>query len=325
MRGNQPIIWVLADDRAGNVSQAIGAAEALEMPYQIKDINYTKMASLPNIIRGASLLGLDKQNSSELIAPWPDLVIAAGRKTAPIARYIKKQSGGKVKLVQIMWPGFPSGDFDLIVTPAHDQIENKPNLMRTVGAINKINEKTLAIARKQWQEKFAEIPRPLIAVLIGGDTKKGVFTKKHAKDLLESIKGFEGGLLVTTSRRTNNEVREFIQTNISTANFYSPDSGGENPYMGYLACADIIIASGDSISMCSEAASTGKPVYIFAPKDITPKKHQSFHKALYKNGHAAPLTEACKPYSPRPLAEAQEVAMEIKKLLSNSLTDKRKI
>ena len=98
------LIWVLADDRAGNINQAIGVAEALGKPFKRVDIGYTKLARLPNLIRGASLIGVDEASRSRLIAPWPDLVIAAGRRTAPIARWIKKQSRGHTRICQIMRP-----------------------------------------------------------------------------------------------------------------------------------------------------------------------------------------------------------------------------
>jgi len=96
---NTPLIWILADDRAGNVNQVLGVAEALGVPFEVKEINYNKHASLSNFIRGASLFGVDIESSSSFDSPWPDLVIGAGRKTAPIARYIKKVSKNKSKIM----------------------------------------------------------------------------------------------------------------------------------------------------------------------------------------------------------------------------------
>ncbi|MBC7905941.1 MAG: mitochondrial fission ELM1 family protein, partial [Rhodospirillaceae bacterium] len=112
-------VWVLADDRAGNVGQCLGVAEALGWPFVVKQIRYGGLGRLPNVLRGASLLGIDGDSAAGLVAPWPRLVIAAGRRTAPVARWIKRQSGAK--LVQIMDPG-PGGraEFDLIAIPAHD-------------------------------------------------------------------------------------------------------------------------------------------------------------------------------------------------------------
>src|SRR5262245_16456331 len=112
-------IWVLTDDRAGNVAQALGVAEALGRPFTVKDIRYTPLAKLP--LQGASVLGLTGESRMTLAPPWPGLVIAAGRRTAPVARWIKRQSDGRTRIVQIMYPGRrAAADFDLIAVPRHD-------------------------------------------------------------------------------------------------------------------------------------------------------------------------------------------------------------
>src|SRR5262249_32283033 len=87
-----PLIWVLADDRAGNVAQTLGVAEALGRPFVTKTLRYTRLAKLHSLLMGASRLGLNAESRAMLKAPWPDLVIAAGRRTAPVARWIKRKS-----------------------------------------------------------------------------------------------------------------------------------------------------------------------------------------------------------------------------------------
>lgn len=308
-----PSVWVLADDRAGNVNQALGVAESLGLSFEVKDIYYNDLAKWPNIIRGRSLMGIDLAKSSKLDSPWPDIIISAGRKTAPVARYIKKVSMGRTKLVQIMWPGFPWRDFDIIAVPKHDDIPAGGRIINTIGAPNRITPKVLEKKGKKWHEKFDYLPSPKVALLVGGDTKKGKFTEDHARDLANKIDLFfgdkKGSLLITNSRRTSEEATEVLKKNIKTK-FYFHDfhSTAENPYFGYLALADAIIASGDSISMCSEACSTGKPVYIYSPDDITPQKHQKFHKNLYAKGYAKPLSGRWEDFSYEPMDDAKKIA-----------------
>ena len=81
-------IWILADDRAGNVNQLLGIASALNEDFMRKDIRYTKWVKLPNFLRGASLIGITKESRAMLNAPWPDVVLSAGRRSFPIARWI---------------------------------------------------------------------------------------------------------------------------------------------------------------------------------------------------------------------------------------------
>ena len=116
-----PLIWVLADDRAGNVTQALGVAEALGRPFVVKTLRYTPLAKLHSVLQGASRIGLTAESRAELTAPWPDLVIAAGRRTAPVARWIKRIARKPVVVVQLMNPGrVGASQFDLIAVPRHD-------------------------------------------------------------------------------------------------------------------------------------------------------------------------------------------------------------
>lgn len=313
MQNTDPLIWILADDRAGNVNQVLGVAEQMAVPFEIKNIVYNKMADLPNIMRGFSLLGVDIKKSSVLSSPFPDIIIGAGRKTAPIASYIKKITKGKTKIVQIMWPDFPNKQFDMIVLPQHDGIDANERIINTVGSPNRINRHMLDKTKEKWLERFSHLDSPYVALLVGGDTKKGKFTLNHAYELANKINNFfqdkKGSLLITNSRRTNPECAEILKKEIKVKYHYHDfNSGEENPYFGYLAIADVIIASGDSISMCSEACSSGKPVFIFAPDSLTPDKHKNFHQNLYKKGCAKPLEKDWVQWNYQPLDDTKLIA-----------------
>ena len=255
--------------------------------------------------------------SSELKSPWPDIIIGAGRKTAPVARYIKKVSQGRTKAIQIMWPGFPYRDFDMIFVPQHDDIPPGGRIVTTVGSPNRINKTVLSKKKKKWTEAFSYLQEPFVALLVGGDTKKGKFTAAHAQELSNKVNLFfqdkKGSLLVTNSRRTSEEAVSILKKEIKVKfHYHDYYSSNENPYIGYLAVSDAIIASGDSISMCSEACSSGKPVFIYAPESITPKKHQRFHQNLYDRGCAKPLNGQWEKWKYEPLDETARVASIIK-------------
>lgn len=321
-RKSKLLVWVLADDRAGNVNQALGVAENLSESFTIKNIEYNELADLPNWIRGKTLIGVTSESSAEIKAPWPDVVVGAGRKVAPIARYIKKQSGKKTLIVQIMNPGFPSYDIDMIAIPRHDQANTASNMLVTIGAPNRINEKTIAENQEKWLPKFKDLPSPRIAVLVGGDNKFGDFTKEHAallsKRVNHVLKSCKGSALISTSRRTSKEACETIKENIQGTNyFYDVDSGDENPYMGIISVADAIIVSGDSVSMCSEACSTGKPVYIFRADNMISEKHKRFTDQLVAEGYAHFLTANSTFFnaSYSPLREAKRIVRATKKML----------
>lgn len=323
--GDKARVWLLIDDRAGNRSQVLGVARALGLPFEIKDLKYTVAAELPNYMLMASFSMLTQSSRVNLSAPWPDVVIAAGRRTAPVARRIKELSGGKAFLVQIMHPGSSGeGDFSLIAVPKHDGLPPADNRLMITGAPHGVTPEALAEARIQWKGAFDHLPRPHVALIVGGDTKRKTFTPDMARELGEraaKLAGDAGGsLLVTTSRRSTPAATQALVEALGDvpAHVFTWGDAGDNPYMAYLADADHVIVTGDSVSMCCEACATEKPVYIFAPRKLTVHKHGMLHKDLYAKGFAKPLEDAhaLADWTHDPLNAAYEVAAEIKRRLN---------
>ncbi|MFV0625739.1 MAG: mitochondrial fission ELM1 family protein [Alphaproteobacteria bacterium] len=293
------VVWLLLDDRMGSVNQAKGVAQALdEQKFQVveKKIVYNFWAALPNVVKGASLIGLTSESKAELSEPYPDLAISASRRTASVARYLKKKSHGRTKIVQILHPGCEIDDFDLMFLPEHDS-DKKSNekTFYVVGSPHRITDKTLGEAREKWQKQFEVLPQPLTALIIGGSIKKVPFSLENAAALSQQVLYFwsqkKGSLLITDSKRTGSEAREYILEalkEIPAHKFIWGDTG-DNPYLGYLACADHIIVTGDSVSMCSEACGAGKPVYIFSGKKWLTQKHYRFVHSLIKSKYATEL------------------------------------
>lgn len=319
----QDDIWVLADDRAGNVGQCLGVAEALARPFTVKSIRYDRLGRLPNPLRGASLLGVNAESRAVLRAPWPKLVIAAGRRTAPVARWIKRQCGAL--LVQIMDPG-PGGrgDFDLIAVPRHDGKGHDgkrlggANVLPILGAPHRVTAAKLAEAAAQWRDRFAALPRPWIGLIVGGSTKNRTFTPAMARDLGERAAALAasagGSVLVTTSRRTGAEAEAALLAALPEPRFvHSWQAGGDNPYFGFLGLADALVVTGDSVSMACEACATAAPVYLFAPDGLVAPKHARLHAQLYGQGLVRPLEAGTRleQWSHPPLNAAQDIAAAI--------------
>jgi mitochondrial fission protein ELM1 len=314
----EPIVWILADNRAGDVNQCMGVAEALGWGFVRKNIRYNRLSRLPNWLRHKTLLGVDLAQSDPLLPPYADIIISAGRQTAPVASYLRKHHPAAF-LVQLMWPGNPSDFFDLIAVPEHDGRQSSAaNMMTTIGTPHRVTPAMLQSEAPKWQAVFAPYSTPRIALIVGGTTKYGRFTPEHAALLGAEASALAASMgasmLVTTSRRTEKLAETALQQAITVPYyFYNWESGGENPYFGLLASSDIIITTGDSMSMCSEASATGKPVMIFAPEDITPLKFRRLHQALYDSQNAAPFPGPV-PVTLSPLANsAVDVAAEIRK------------
>lgn len=310
-------VWVLADDRAGNVNQLLGVAEALNTPYKRKDIRYNKWVRLPNFLRGTSLIGLTNDSKEILTSPWPDIVLSAGRRSFPVARWIKHQSKGHTKIVQLMnvgWAGFH--DADLMVIPAHDAYSgHAKNVLRVSGAPHRITPEKLQAEYNKWQPKFGQFVHPTLSLIVGGATKDKPFTTDMAHQLMDGVLTLNpASILVTTSRRTPKDVIDVIRSRLPKQSYlYQFGDVGDNPYFGLLAHADTIVVTGDSISMCSECCATSADVYIFAPDSMMSEKHKRFHQGLYANGHATALGQPKQVQKPStPFNPAYEIVSAIK-------------
>jgi len=172
-----------------------------------------------------------------------------------------------------------------------------------IGAPNKITKEFLLQEYKIWSRTIGELPTPRISVLLGGGTKKTKLDISQAKELVDMVidivSALKASILVTTSRRTPPEISKFVEEELKRrigrhVYFHDYYSQKANPFFAYLQLSDIIIVTGDSISMCSESCSTGTPVFIFSPDGNAPEKHKRFHKALNKAGYAKDFNQETK-------------------------------
>lgn len=319
-------IWILLDNRIGSRHQAEGIANYLDTNKIIityKELEYTKSAGLPNFIRGKTLLGLTEKSKLEIVAPYPEIVLSSTRRTAPIARYIKKQTPS-TKLIQLGHIGRTGiKEFDLIFTPEHDKNKlHAPNIHYTIGCPHFITKEKLEIAYHEWFEKFSYLPRPITAVIIGGAIKGHPFSIENAEKLGKTVahlKETEGGsLLITTSRRTGIEAEKKIMSYLEKYPHYAYLWGSKdtNPYLGFLACADNLVVTGDSVSMCSEATATEKDLRIFTGKNWLTPKHLRFVQSLYDNGYATNIEESISSTQTSKSASLN-TAKEIAEIISN--------
>ncbi len=285
-------IWALMDDRRGSVSQAKGVLQALnaeQFKIEEKKIEYTKWAGLPNWLRGRSLLGITAASKAQIKAPYPDIVLSISRRTAPVARYLKKVSP-HTKIVQLMHPGNAGlGEFDAVIVPEHDSGKKKTDKTHyIIGCPHQVTKTYLTEAKAKWGNEFSNLPHPLTAVIIGGAIKKKPFSAENARALADAIKKLKqkigGSILLTTSRRTGEQAQKIIVDALQDVPQYAYLWGDTrpNPYSGFLACADNIVVTGDSVSMCCEATGTGKPIYIFRGQNWLTPKHQRFISSLIK-------------------------------------------
>jgi mitochondrial fission protein ELM1 len=315
-----PKVWVLTDDRPGTANQVLGVAEALGWPFEVRRITYGPLARIPNVLLGARLAGLTEMACRAFQPPWPDLVIAAGRRIAPAVRWLKRRSPSTFT-VQLMWPG-TGRDLDLVAVPEHDGVAPAPNLVSTVGAPHRVTPATLVAARTRLTPTIAHLPRPYVACLIGGASRHGSFTPADAVAAARAAARLaterQGSVLITTSRRTGIPAEHALEDTDLAAPvwLHAFSRGGANPYLGLLGHADAIVVTADSASMCTEGCATGRPVFLFQVRDWRPGKLDRLHKRLAELGYLHDPAAGWPTRLPPPLLPQDELARVIRQRLS---------
>lgn len=266
----QPRVWLLAGAHKGDNEQLITLAEALGLGYRV-DSNYQSIASIvaDRIARGR--LTVRRHRERALAGPpWPDLVLISGGRRVGDALRIKRASGGTTKVVCIGRPWARLDLFDLVVTTPQYCLPPRPNVLQNTLTLNVPDGANLAQAAESWAGRFAALPRPWIAVLVGGNSGSYAFDPANARRLAKEAKDLArrhgGSLLVITSPRTPAGSTRVIKQSLDCPHVLHTWSPGEeaNPYLAYLAQADCFLVTCDSASILSQACATGKPVRLFA-------------------------------------------------------------
>jgi mitochondrial fission protein ELM1 len=267
-----PRVWVLLDGKPGHTTQSLGLAEELGWPYDRVQLEFTRLSDLPNALLGESRLALTPASARGLRPPWPDLVIASGRRTAPVSRWIRRRSRGRTRIVQLGRMGVtPPAAFDLTVVPTYARLLPHPRQIPTVAPLTRVRSASLEEAKRRWSGLFEGAPHPRIALLAGGNSPHYRLTPERARQLGRDVTAMAeaagGSVYATTSRRTPPAAARALEEALPGAAHvfrWTPDrSPDDNPFLGFLALADGFVVTGESASMLAEACATGKPVFIY--------------------------------------------------------------
>ena len=250
-----PRIWVLLGPRTGDNNQALALAEGLGLPFETRTLAYNPLQAL-SVWLGPTALTLDQASREHLQPPWPDLVIAIGRRSVPVARWIRKRNGGRTRLVRIGHPRIDPSLFDLVITTRQYPVPPGDNVVLLPLAMSRFSTPPEPTAEEaDW---LAELPTPRRLLAIGGATKYWSLSATTVADAVQNLQLGNGTLIVATSRRTDLEVTEAVRSVLLPTSRLVDGAFPRFPVL--LNEADEIFVTGDSVSMLSEAILTGKPV-----------------------------------------------------------------
>jgi hypothetical protein len=261
-RPKQPLAWLLMGTTTGDNNQLLALAEALGYPFEEKRISYNQLRRFSPLRTGLTIVS---RKSRKLIRPpWPDLVIGVGYGSVPIARYIRRQTGGRTKLVHIGNPRDRLGDFDLQITTPQYSRDAAPNLLELLFPIgNPAKKADPTTVESEWLRRY---PRPRRLLAIGGPARHWRLDHSALSQAIRDIRSRNtfGSIIAATSARTTSETRRLLAGLLSGTNDAVVE---EFPRFGVLLheCDEIYVTA-DSVSMISEAILTGKPTGLIPIK-----------------------------------------------------------
>ena len=315
--------WVVTEGHVGLRNQGLGLAEAIldglsgwEMSLRSVRLRFPWYYVPPGLMR--TPFSACTADSDPVAPPWPDLLITCGGRSTGLSVAIKAASGGSVFTVHIQDPRIDPGYFDLVVVPEHDRQRMRAgdNVLFGEAALHRVTPDKIAEAAARMGPRYAHLPRPLVAVLIGGANRRYKLTPARmraiAAELAELARTHHVGLLVTASRRTGAENEAVLRRALADVPAAIWDGTGENPYFAYLGLADAIVATCDSVSMISEACATGKPVHIIELEGGSRRFHL-FHEKLRRDGLIRPFRGVIEDWRYDPPDDTARAAREIRR------------
>ena len=300
---------ILTEDLAGMRSQALGLADAAGLhPRMIPLHPRPPWSLLPARLWPAPLRAVG-------LAPPPErLVIGCGGKPAPVLAALRRR--GRL-VVQIQHPRMDPRLFDQIVATRHDALAG-PNVIVTRTALHRATPARLAVARAEWAARLAHLPRPLVAVLVGGSNGRYRLEAAEgaalAGQLAAMMQADRVGMAVTPSRRTAPAVQAALRDALAPLGADIWDGNGENPYFGLLASADAIVVTMDSVSMVSEAVATAAPVLV-AGLPGRSRRISAFLDGLRADGRVRRFAGRLEMWHTSPLDDTAEAADTLRRRL----------
>lgn len=287
-------VLVLSDGKAGHLKQSLSVANAIkekraESGYRETDTEIEtlevrfKNRFVRAIFEILSILGFNLYRLSFCFLPqsfdgiksaYADYIISCGSSLAGVNLSLKKEFNAKS--VVIMRPNiYNIGNFDLAVIPAHDRPKQGPNIVVTKGAVTDLNEESLGRYADGIKGRFNVTKDNVIGILIGGDSKAYILSPELIDDVLDGVvpaaEDLDADILLTTSRRTSSAVEKAIKARLAGVKrvkllLIANENNLDGAVEGILGLSNVLIVSGESVAMVSEAVNSGKRVVVFMPQ-----------------------------------------------------------
>ncbi|MDE2361765.1 MAG: mitochondrial fission ELM1 family protein [Hyphomicrobiales bacterium] len=320
--------WVLTDGKAGDEAPCLGLAQALGLKPERRVARPRALfaALAPRgPIDPAERPGVA---GSPIAPPFPDVLIASGRRAVPYLRYVRRASGGRTFTIFIKDPRVSPRVADVVWAPAHDGLHGG-NVVVSLVAPHLVSTDALSSARKHPDPRIAALPEPRMALLLGGDSRHHAFAQKDRRTLVgvvESMILAGASVMITSSRRTPPALIEAIKREIADTpkRAFLWTGGDDNPYIQMLAHASAIVVTADSTNMVGEACATSAPVMVYEPTGGHPRI-TAFINSLQRAGRVKRWLGRLESWPCAPVDETGQIAREIGLAYEKWLASARKL
>ena len=304
---------LLTEGLHGMISQVEGLAKALDMDYFHEKVELNSPWNLvpPSLTPKKKFIFKNQINKEY------DVIISCGRKSVIPSIVLKKNSNKKIVNIHIQNPKVSLENFDIVVAPDHDSLDG-PNVLISKGAIHYLTLDEIEKAKDYLVSKI-EKQKEVVTLILGGPTKYynydnesmiQIFSKINKQILEKNMQ-----LIIIPSNRTPEKIIQFAKEYFNK-NRLIIDNVDKQAYLSSLALAKYIIVTCDSSSMISEAALTGKPVYVaMIPAMRNDIRFQKFRNLLESMNIIRKLEDSLDTWSYEKLDETNRIAKQIKEKL----------
>ena len=308
---------LLTQGMHGMISQVEGMAKALNTEYSHKIVRLSFPWNLvpPKFTPISEIILKDKIYLTE--SEIPDLIISCGRKSV-IPSIIIKKKNPKVFTIHIQDPKVSLKNFDAIVAPEHDNLKGD-NIYNSKGAIHYITEQEISKASQYLADKIKS--EKIVSLILGGPNKYYGFNSDQIINIFSQIKsifvsdGYK--VIIIPSMRTPKETIDLAIKEMGSCG-HVVNKVDKQAYLSAYALANYVVVTCDSTSMISEAATSGKPIFVAHMKAKKNNyRFKRFFELFKQMGITRDLGEKVETWTYNKHNEAQRIAAEIQNKIKN--------
>ena len=302
---------LLTEGMHGMISQVEGLAKELDIEFTHQKVELNGFWKfIPPSLTPVSNLVFKKLDVLDF-----DIIISCGRKSVIPSIYLKKNSKKKVFNIHIQDPKVSLSNFDFVIAPEHDDLKGK-NVITSKGAIHYLTLDEIKNNHNYLADKLDKNQQYLLFVL-GGPNKYYDYDDKNLINIFSKIKKILNGnnlqAIVIPSMRTPKKTINLANEHFGEKNLII-NNIDKRAYLSGLSLAKYIVVTCDSTSMISEAALTGKPIYIAdIPSKRNDQRFKKFRNLFSKLNITKNLNEKLEIWNYKSLNETTRIAVEIKK------------